>query len=182
MKRILSILYLFFISFCNAQNNELTAITKNKDAFFIPKNITTKYNLTPLQGDDLMKVYNNETKDYKGGVTRLNDIRWQAPNANDAGIWILMNSKLLTEGNKDITSQIAKPKGVIAWNVYETSNEQKEMIKSMGIDLQYYVFIFSVDKYVGKIFVSTTSKLTVKNAYTLALEGIKATIKAAKQK
>jgi hypothetical protein len=160
-----------------AQGDELPAITSNNKDFFIPASICKKYNLEAGQTDEWMKVYNNMDKD--AGIERVNDIRWQAKDKTEAAQWYKDNAALLSENADDITSELSKPPGVDSWNVYGQSKQMKEMMKSMGIEQNHYNFTFTVDRYVAKIFVATSGKQTLKDAWQFAKEGLIATLKAA---
>ena len=157
--------------------DELPAISVNNKDFFIPPSICKKYKLESGQADDLMKVYNNLAED--ATIQRVNDIRWQAKDKAEAEQWYKDNTSLLGEKAEDITSQLPKPPGVDNWNVYGQSKEMKEMMKSLGVEQNHYNFTFTVDQYVAKIFVATSGKQTLKDAWQLAKEGLKATLKAA---
>lgn len=156
---------------------ELPAITTNGKDFFIPANICTKYKLEAGQADDIMKVYNNLSEG--ATIQRVNDIRWQAKDKAEAMKWYKDNTDLLSEKADDITSQLSKPAGVDSWNVYGQSKEMKEMMKSLGIEQNHYNFTFTVDQYVAKIFVATSGKQTLQEAWQFAKEGLKATLRAA---
>jgi hypothetical protein len=163
-------------SMVNAQ--ELPAITaKNSNSFFIPAVVCSKYKLEAAKGDAWMKVYNNLAD--KAAVQRVNDIRWQATGKAAAISWYNDNGKLLNEGGHDITASLSKPAGVDAWNVYEASEEMKNMMEAMGVKQNQYTFTFVVDKYVAKIFVGVPDDKTVLDAWKFAKEGLKATLKAA---
>ncbi len=160
------------------QAQELPAIAgKNGAAFFIPAPVCKKYKLEAAQGDAWMKVYNNLAD--KAIVQRVNDIRWQAESKTAAVDWYNDNGKLLNEGGHDITTILKKPAGVDAWNVYEASEEMKNMMEAMGIKQNQYTFTFTVDKYVAKIFVGVPGDKGVMDAWKFAKEGLKATLKAA---
>ena len=156
---------------------ELPAISANSKDFFIPTAICNKYKLEAGQTDSWMKVYNNLADG--ATIQRVNDIRWQAKDKAEAEQWYKDNANLLSEKADDITSELPKPPGVDSWNVYGQSKEIKEMMKSLGVEQNHYNFTFTVDKYVAKIFVATSGKQTLKDAWQLAKEGLKATLKAA---
>lgn len=157
--------------------DELPAISRNNKDFFIPAPSLKKYSLEAGQADDWMKVYNNLAEG--ATIQRVNDIRWQAKDKAEAAQWYKDNATLLSEKADDITSQLSKPSGVDSWNVYGQSKEIKEMMKSLGVEQNHYNFTFSVDQYVAKIFVATSGKQTLQDAWQLAKEGLKATLKAA---
>ena len=158
-------------------DDELPAIYMNNKDFFIPQAVCKKYNLQAGQTDDVMKVYNNFAD--SAGIQRVNDIRWQAKDKAEAQKWYKDNSNLLSEKSEDISSQLSKPPGVDSWNVYGQSKEMKAMMKSLGVEQNHYYFTFTVDQYVAKIFVATSVKKTLKDAWQLAKEGLKATLTAA---
>jgi hypothetical protein len=157
--------------------NELPAISANSKDFFIPAAICQKYKLEAGQTDEWMKIYNNMADG--ATIQRVNDIRWQAKDKAEAGNWYKDNTALLSENADNITSQLSKPPGVDNWNVYGQSTKMKELMKSLGIEQNHYNFTFTVDQYVAKIFVATSGKQTLKDAWQLAKEGLKATLKAA---
>jgi hypothetical protein len=162
--------------------NELPAIaTENKNDFYIPKATLLALKMLPGKGDAWMKLHNAETNALNG-ATRINDIRWQAKNTNDASVWMLKNINMLNENGENLTKQIAKPNGVVAFNVYGLSKELKDMNASLGLDMALYNFVFTVNKYIGKIVVSGNQKMTILDAYKIAKTGIDATIKAASKK
>jgi hypothetical protein len=157
--------------------DELPAISTNSKDFFIPAAICAKYKLEAGEADDFMKVYSNLTEG--ATIQRVNDIRWQAKDKAEAMKWYKDNTGLLSEKADDITSQLSKPAGVDAWNVYGQSKEMKEMMKSLGVEQNHYNFTFTVDQYVAKIFVATSGKHTLQEAWQFAKEGLKATLRAA---
>ncbi len=160
------------------QAQELPAIAaKNGTAFFIPSVICKKYKLEAAKGDAWMKVYNNLAD--KAAVQRVNDIRWQATTKAAAIEWYNNNGKMLNEDGNDITDAVTKPAGVDAWNVYEASEEMKNMMEAMGVKQNQFTFTFTVDKYVAKIFVGMADGKSVADAWKFAKEGLKATLKAA---
>ncbi|MCC7401248.1 MAG: hypothetical protein IT214_07160 [Chitinophagaceae bacterium] len=164
-----------------AAQDELPAISKsNRNDFFIADVILQKYNLKTGQTDEWMKVYNNLSDN--GSIQRANDIRWQAQDKETAQKWYRENTSLLGEGGREITSMIPKPVGVDEWNVYGESESMQKMIKSLGLDQNQYFFTFSVDQYVAKIFVATSSQLSVQDAWKFAKEGLRATLIAAGKK
>lgn len=146
-----------------SQDDELPAISQsNKSEFFIPTSVYKKYNLEKGQEDEWMIIYNN----FNDGATiqRVNDIRWQAATKDEAEKWYDKNKQLLSEGSTDISSQLSRPAGVGKWNVYGMNEELKKMMDGLGLKQNQYNFTFTVDKYVAKIFVSTTEKETLQDA------------------
>jgi len=180
MKKILPFLFAvlsFNTAFCQTDNAELPAISAdNANAFFIPAAVCKKFNVTEANGDAWMKVYNNLAKDAK--LQRVNDIRWQATTKEAAIAWYNANINMLSEGAKDVTDQLTKPAGVLAWNVYETSEKMKKMMESMGMKQNQYTFTFVVDKYVAKIFVGVNEATSLKESWSFAKEGLKALLTA----
>jgi|GEM_PF-5641366 len=160
-----------------AQDDELPAIYMNNKDFFIPPAVCKKYNLVTTQSDNKMKVYGNFAD--SASIQRLNDIRWMAKDKEEAQKWYKDNISLLSEKADDITSQLSKPPGVDSWNLYGQSKEMKELMKSLGVEQNHYYFTFTVDQYVAKIFVATSIKKTLQDAWQLAKEGLIATLKAA---
>jgi hypothetical protein len=160
--------------------DELPAISANNKDFFIPADICKKYSLEPGQADEIMKVYNNMATD--GAIQRVNDIRWQGKDKAEASQWYKANLAMLSEGADDITSELSKPAGVNSWNVYRQSKQMKDMMKSLGVDQNHYNFTFTVDQYVAKIFIATSGTQSLKDAWQLAKEGLKATLKASGKK
>jgi hypothetical protein len=154
--------------------DELHSISVNSQNFFIPEAVCKKYNLEAGQADNIMKVYNNFAD--SAAIQRVNDIRWEAKNKEQAIKWYKDNTALLSEKAEDITDQLSKPAGVESWNVYGQSKEMKEMMKSLGIEQNHYNFTFTVDQFVAKIFVATSAKQTLQDAWKFAKEGLKATL------
>jgi hypothetical protein len=177
------LLFLFFLlpsTFLFAQDTvELPAITTNSNNFFIPEALYQKHNMEKGESDAWMKVFTSRTIGTDSGLQRVNDIRWQAKDKAGAIQWYKANRKLLSEDAQDITNQVSKPAGVDSWNVYTQSKEMSDLMKSMGIGQNHYNFTFTVDKYVAKIFVATSVKQTVKDAWQFAKEGLKAILTAA---
>lgn len=162
-------------------NSELPAIMAgNKSNFYVPANVLKLHKLQPAKGDSWMKVY-NATTEVKNAIVRLNDIRWQAANANEAGVWVLNNFGMLSENGEAITNEIEKPTGVDVWSAFGMGKKAKELNDAFGIAFTTYNFIFSVDKYVGKIFISGNAAMTVNEAFAIAKTGINATIAASKK-
>lgn len=183
MKQLLtSAIACLAFSLCGfAQPDELPAISQsNKNDFFIPGTVCKKYNLEKGQEDEWMIVYNNFTDD--ATVQRVNDIRWQATTKEAAEKWYDQSSQLLSEGSEDITSQLSKPAGTGKWNVYGMNKEMKKMMESLGIKQNQYNFTFTVDQYVAKIFVATSEKQTLQDAWNFAKEGLRAILSAAGKK
>ncbi len=173
---LLCIISSFLVSALTAQ--ELPAISKtNKADFFIPASACSKYKLKAGQTDDWMKVYNNLGDD--ATIQRVNDIRWEAKTKDEATRWFDQNKKMLGEDGKDITDQLSKPTGIDQWIVYGASESMTRMMEAMGIKQKQYNFTFSIDNYVGKIFVAAADNQTLKDAWNFAREGVKATLKAA---
>ena len=143
----------------------------------MPSAVCKKYQLEAGQANDVMKVYNNFAD--SAAIQRVVDIRWQAKDKAEAQKWYKDNSSLLSEKSDDISSQLSKPPGVDSWNVYGQSKEMKEMMKSLGVEQNHYFFTFTVDQYVAKIFVATSIKKTLQDAWQMAKEGLKATLQAA---
>lgn len=163
-----------------AQNEPPAISASNRNSFFIADPVLKKYKLETGQTDDWMKVYNNFGDD--ATIQRVNDIRWQATDKNAASQWYLGNKELLSENGTDITTSISKPVGVDEWNVYGTNENMKKMMEAMGVKQNQYCFTFTVDQYVAKIFVATTEKQTVQDAWKLAKEGVRATLTGAGKK
>ncbi|MBP6430960.1 MAG: hypothetical protein KA319_04260 [Ferruginibacter sp.] len=180
MKRLLifTTISFFFFATAFAQNEELPAISaKNALAYFIPKATCAKYKLELSKSNDAwMKVYNNTTS--TATIQRVNDIRWQATSKEEAVEWYKNNAAILNEGAKDITEKLSKPVGVDAWNVYEANDEMKSMMESMGIRQNQYTFTFVVDKIVTKIFIGANEKVSLKDAWVFAKQGLIAILKA----
>ncbi|MEI9957833.1 MAG: hypothetical protein WDM90_16385 [Ferruginibacter sp.] len=99
------------------------------------------------------------------GCKRVNDIRWQATTKEAAVAWYNANINMLSEGASDVTGQLTKPVGVLAWNVYETNEKMKKMMESMGMKQNQYTFTFVVDKYVAKIFVGANEATSLKESW-----------------
>ena len=177
MKLVLLLLLMQSASAFAQDGNDLPAISSNNKDFFIPASICKKYNLDAGQANELMKVYNGPSVDT--GIQRVTDIRWQGKDKAKASQWYKANATALSEGGEDIASQLSKPVGVDNWNVYGQSKQTKDLMKSLGIEQNHYNFTFTVDKYVAKIFIATSVKQTVKDAWQLAKEGLKATLTAA---
>jgi hypothetical protein len=181
MKSILALLLLCSSTLFAQTGAELPAISQaNHNDFFIPDTACKKYKLELGQNDDWMKVYNNFTDN--ATIERVNDIRWQAKDKAEAMKWYKENTALLSEGADDITSQLSRPVGVDSWTVYGASKSMREMMKSLGVAQNQYNFTFTVDQYIVKIFVATTEKQTLKDAWQFAKEGLKATLTAAGKK
>ncbi|MES1198320.1 MAG: hypothetical protein ABUL41_03490 [Chitinophagaceae bacterium] len=177
MKLFFLLLLLQSVSAFAQDDVELPAISANNKDFFIPLAVYKKYNMEAGQADDVMKVYNNFAD--SAAIQRVSDIRWQAKDKAEAQKWYKDNIDLLSEKSENISSQLSQPPGVDSWNVYAQSKEMKEMMKSLGVDQNHYYFTFTVDQYVAKIFVATSAKKTLQDAWQLAKEGLIATLKAA---
>jgi hypothetical protein len=158
-------------------DNELPAIANNNNSFFISVAVCKKFNLEAGQTDEYMRVYNSPSLD--AGIQRVTDIRWQGKDKAEAMQWYKANTKFLSEDGDDITNQMTKPTGADSWNIYGQSDQTKKLMKAMGVEQNQYNFTFTVDKYVAKIFVSTSVKETLKDAWQFAKEGLKATLIAA---
>lgn len=181
MNRFIIFTAAIFFSFSGLAQTELPAIDLTTKAdFFIPSATTDKYALTQAQDDDFMKVYNNLAAD--ATVQRVNDIRWMAAGKNEADDWYKTNKKLLSEGGDDITTSIKKPAGTGQWNVYTASKQMREMLESFGVKQNHFYFTFTVDRFVAKIFIATSDKQQVTDAWLLAKEGLRATLMAAGKK
>lgn len=181
MRSLLVVLMLaLFISPVAAQDEPPAISQSNRNDFFIPEAILVKYSMEKGKGDVWMKVYDN----YSEGapIQRINDIRWQATNKEEAQKWYKENTSFLSEGGKEITSMIRKPAGVDEWKVYGASESILQLLNAMGTDQNQYFFTFTVDQYIAKIFVATSSKLSVQDAWVLAKEGLRATLTAAGKK
>jgi hypothetical protein len=156
------------------EGDKLHAISVDGQDFFIPPSVCKKYNLEAGQADNIMKVYNNFAD--SAPIQRVNDIRWEAKNKEQAIKWYNDNKTLLSEKAEEITDQLAQPAGVDSWNVYGQSKELKEMMKAMGVEQNHYNFTFTVGQFVAKIFVATSAKQTLQDAWKFAKEGLKATL------
>jgi hypothetical protein len=174
MKMFFLFLLILPVSLFAQGSSELPGISVNSKEFFIPESVCQKYNLEAGQADNVMKVYNNFSD--SAAIQRVNDIRWEAKNKEQAIKWYKDNAALLSEKGEDITDQLPKPAGVESWNVYGQSKEMKEMMKSLGVEQNHYNFTFSVDQFVAKIFVATSGKQTLQDAWKFAKEGLKATL------
>ena len=181
MKNILLSILLVISANSLIAQDELPAISKNnKNSFFIPEAILKIYNLEIGQQDKWMKVYNNFSD--TASIQRVNDIRWQADSKESASNWYHTNTKLLSEGGKDLTSQMPKPVGVNEWNAYGGNENLMKMMEAMGIKQGQFCFTFTVEQYVAKIFIATSEKETIEDAWKLAKEGLRATLIAAGKK
>ncbi|HYM93146.1 MAG TPA: hypothetical protein VET23_03340, partial [Chitinophagaceae bacterium] len=118
----------------------------------------------------------------KATIQRVNDIRWQAENKNEADKWYLANSKLLGEEGKDITTDLAKPAGIDEWNVYGANENIRKMMEAMGVKQKQYCFTFTVEQYIAKIFIGAYENQTLQDVWKLAKEGVRATLSAAGKK
>jgi hypothetical protein len=176
MKILAACLALLFCTVAKAQN-ELPAISSERDDFFINASVIKLNNLNEVQRDDWMKIYNSSEKNAK--IQRVVDIRWEAGTKKEAQAWFDTNKKLLGENGEDISSQLEKPVGVDSWKVYTMSKENKKLFESMGVKQNQYTFTFTIGQYVGKIFIATGENQTVQDAWALAAEGVKATMTAA---
>ena len=180
MKKIAGCVVLLFsqmMGFAQTENAELPAIkSPNANDFFIPAAVCAKFKVTQGKGDEWMKVYNDLEPGAK--LQRVNDIRWEAKSAAEAAAWYKNNMKMLSEGSKDVTAQFAKPVGVKEWNVYEASDAMKKMMASLGVPQNQYIYTFTVDKYVAKIFMGTNDATSLKESWSFAKEGLIALLKA----
>ncbi len=181
MKTFLSGLMLVIcINLANAQNEPPAISQPNRNSFFIANNVLQQYNLQLGQNDEYMKVYNNESD--QAPVIRVNDIRWQAADKDAAINWYRSNTKTLSEDGKDLSYSISKPVGVDEWNVYGASESNQRMMDALGLKQQQFCFTFTVDQYIGKIFISTNENQNIKDAWALAREGLRATLDASGKK
>jgi len=181
MNRFFSFAAAILFSFSCLAQTELPAIDlANKADFFIPSSTTDKYTLKQAQADDFMKVYNNLATD--AAIQRVNDIRWMAADKKEADDWYSANKKLLSEGGDDITTSVKKPAGTDQWNVYTASKQMREMLESFGVKQNHFYFTFTVDRFVAKIFIATSDKQQVADAWLLAKEGLRTTLMAAGKK
>jgi hypothetical protein len=164
-----------------AAQDEPPAISQsNRNDFFISDAVVRKYNLQLGQHDEWMKVYNYTSADYT--IFRVNDIRWQAATRDAAIRWYINNPRTLSEGGKNLTSEIPKPAGVDQFNAYGGNEENTKMMEALGLKQNQFCFTFTVDQFIGKIFVSTTDKLNVHDAWRFAKDGVRATLAAAGKK
>lgn len=176
MRTILTVLLCCFTMSIFAQ--VLPAVdTDKRAACFIPASALKRFQLKEGKSDDFMKVHNNLAKN--AAIQRVNDLRLQAESPEAALAWYKSHSSLLNEDGKEIVNVIAKPAGVDAFNVYGTNEANEQMMKGLDIAQTHYYFTFVIDKYVCKIFIAAQSKKTVKDAWALAKEGIKAQLIAA---
>ena len=166
--------YMFFLPVF--AQKDLAPISKNKNAFYIPGDVLKKYGLKLGQDDGFMRVYNNLSD--IAPIQRVNDLRWQAKNQGQALKWYSDQHKMLSENGDEITLQITKPKGLDCWNIYTSNLGYKKLMKGLGLEGSFFIFTFTCNKYVGKIFVATGGSQTVHDAWKLANEGIQATLKA----
>ncbi|MEI9946576.1 MAG: hypothetical protein WDN26_20430 [Chitinophagaceae bacterium] len=181
MKLLITLIAAMTLSVHAFSQDELPAISQsNSKDFFIPASVSKKYSLEKGQEDEWMIVYNNMGDD--ATIQRVNDIRWQGKTKEAAEKWYDESKQLLSEGSDDITSQMTKPAGVGKWNVYGMNKQMKKMMDAMGVKQNQYNFTFTVDKYVAKIFVSTSEKQTVQDAWKYAKEGLRAMLTASGKK
>ncbi|MEP7256544.1 MAG: hypothetical protein ABI666_12265 [Ferruginibacter sp.] len=173
-------LLLFFNTgiFAQANQTQLAVIKKNADAFYIPAATIKKFNFKATTGSPGRKAYENLANPK---LIVLDDYRWEAASRDEALSWY--NDKLnmleyLGGNDKDITNKMSSPVGVDAWNVYEMNDEAKKMGEIMGLKQSAYSFTFIVDRYVAKIYIQVDAVATLKEAWDLAKEGLKATLSA----
>jgi hypothetical protein len=176
MKFILVAIAALTLASAAKSQGELPPIAANRMAFYIPEKSLSAYSLKEAQHDEWMMVYDNFEKD--AAVQRVVDIRWEAKTKEEAASWFDANTKLLGEGGDDITNEVKKPAMVDSWTIYTPSKESKDLFKSMGVEQNQYIFAFTVDKYVAKIFIATGAKQTVMDAWQLGWEGLTALLNA----
>jgi hypothetical protein len=177
MKTLLFLSFFMVTAIAGRAQGELPAVSAaNSKDFFIPLAVCTTYKLELGQADRWMRVYNNLAEN--PSIQRVNDIRWQAGSKEAAIEWYNNNGKMLNEGGEDVTKELSSPAGVDKWNVYTGSAAMKKMMKSLDIKQNQFYFTFTVDQYVGKIFISTDEKQTLNDAWKLAKEGVRSTLKA----
>ena len=175
MKKFFIFLFIVSPCFANAQDQHLIPKEKWSKEFYIPDEFCAARGLHPGETNGLIRVWNGESK--KNGIMRLVDIRWYFNSPAEASEYLKRNMSELSESGDPVKTTI-KIKDVPDLYVFSEGAGYRKLNETLGISSYMYYFLFIVQNYVAKVFVSTEKQIPVSEAAAFAQEAAKRLIAA----
>lgn len=128
-----------------------------------------------------MRVWNNPSFYDSKDFIRICDIRWKFKSNAEAEAFhkkfIIQNA----ENGEEITDSRIKIDDVSDLRIFREGAGMRKMMNQVGTPMNFYYFLFVVDKYVAKVFVCTKPNSKVKDAYVFAREAARKLVAYSKE-
>ncbi len=167
MKLIFTILIAVISGVAIAQTEYIIPQNLNPKNFYLSDEFCAGKGLEPGQINSQFRVWNSLEANAK--YQRVVDIRWYFKTPEQAAKYLKDNLDKESEHGDPVKSIVPIP-GVS--NLYEFTEgaKQREMNKAFGLKLNMFYFLFTVQNYAAKVFISSENDITLEDAAIIAKE------------